>query len=345
LDQVSFDAYGNKASETAPANGDRYGYTGREWYAVAGLQYNRARYYDPKAGGWISQDPIGFAAGDVNLYRYVSDCPVSMTDPTGWNVQVVDRPFAINVRLLPDVKMKLLQWNGIPITATYNPANRTSRLTFLPYGKAGMLNAVMPASVTGQNNPGVLLYYEGQEADNVFWSQQLFLTAEIKPLAPLGGRVSWYDLAYEEPTTKTTSIKASDPNSPIWAYDPPLPIGGGFYFPEGMGGNDQAPGGPEASWMFDSPTGPEGVVAKEETMWEKAMPAVNFNVIVVAHFKSEALYMGMQDVGMVTWIASSTGAVRAGVLGVPTKTAMSITDVEGVPGYVHTTDGGPLTVT
>jgi RHS repeat-associated protein len=29
-----------------------------------GLQYNRARYYDPSTERWISQDPIGFASGD-----------------------------------------------------------------------------------------------------------------------------------------------------------------------------------------------------------------------------------------------------------------------------------------
>ena len=47
------------------------------------LQYNRARYYDWNTGRWISQDPIGFDAGDGNLYRYVKNGPVFATDPTG----------------------------------------------------------------------------------------------------------------------------------------------------------------------------------------------------------------------------------------------------------------------
>jgi hypothetical protein len=33
--------------------------------------------------GTISQDPIGFAAGDANLYRYVGNQPTTKTDPSG----------------------------------------------------------------------------------------------------------------------------------------------------------------------------------------------------------------------------------------------------------------------
>ncbi|HBJ39162.1 MAG TPA: hypothetical protein DDZ51_31330, partial [Planctomycetaceae bacterium] len=66
-----FDAFGNLLSETAGGESTIFGYAGREWEEVADLQFNRARWYDPTIGRWISQDPIGFAAGDANLYRYV----------------------------------------------------------------------------------------------------------------------------------------------------------------------------------------------------------------------------------------------------------------------------------
>ena len=48
-----------------------------------GLYYMRARYYDPGVGRFISEDPIGFAGGDVNLFAYVKDDPVSFIDPWG----------------------------------------------------------------------------------------------------------------------------------------------------------------------------------------------------------------------------------------------------------------------
>lgn len=39
--------------------------------------------YDPTVGRWLSADPIGFAAGDVNLYRYVGNVVVRFVDPRG----------------------------------------------------------------------------------------------------------------------------------------------------------------------------------------------------------------------------------------------------------------------
>src|ERR1019366_3426819 len=60
-----------------------YGWTGREVDVETGLQYNRARYYDAATGRWISQDPLGFDAGDSNLYRYVNNGPTDAADPSG----------------------------------------------------------------------------------------------------------------------------------------------------------------------------------------------------------------------------------------------------------------------
>lgn len=47
------------------------------------LYYMRARYYDPHAGRFISEDPMGFDAGDVNLYAYVQNNPIMGVDPSG----------------------------------------------------------------------------------------------------------------------------------------------------------------------------------------------------------------------------------------------------------------------
>jgi RHS repeat-associated protein len=87
LDALSYDSYGNILTETNSGNGDRFKFTAREWDNEIALQYNRARYYDPKMGRWISQDPKRFAAGDTNLYRTVYNYPLASTDPSGlqWN--------------------------------------------------------------------------------------------------------------------------------------------------------------------------------------------------------------------------------------------------------------------
>lgn len=58
-------------------------FTGREYDPESGLYYYRARHYDPRAGKFLTKDPIGFAGGDVNLYRYVRNNPVNLIDPSG----------------------------------------------------------------------------------------------------------------------------------------------------------------------------------------------------------------------------------------------------------------------
>lgn len=40
-------------------------------------------HYNPGTGRFLSEDPIGFESGDLNLYRYVGNMPLIATDPTG----------------------------------------------------------------------------------------------------------------------------------------------------------------------------------------------------------------------------------------------------------------------
>jgi RHS repeat-associated protein len=60
-----------------------FGYTGRYFDTDTGLQYNGERWYNPKLGQWLNQDPIGFAGDPSNLYRYVGNSPTNATDPSG----------------------------------------------------------------------------------------------------------------------------------------------------------------------------------------------------------------------------------------------------------------------
>ena len=56
-------------------------FPGQSEDAETGLYYNRFRYYDPEAGSYVSQDPIGLAGGE-QLYGYVGD-PTGWVDPLG----------------------------------------------------------------------------------------------------------------------------------------------------------------------------------------------------------------------------------------------------------------------
>jgi RHS repeat-associated protein len=85
LDALSYDANGNidTGSELDNTQRGHYAWTGREFDVETQLQYNRARYYDPKAGRWTTQDPLGYDAGGSNLYCYVHNEPTKASDPSG----------------------------------------------------------------------------------------------------------------------------------------------------------------------------------------------------------------------------------------------------------------------
>jgi RHS repeat-associated protein len=82
IDHVSYDSLGRIVNQTNTLD-LRYAYTGREWDGETGQYYNRARYYDPTVGRFISEDPLGFGAGDTNIYRYVGNSFVNEIDPSG----------------------------------------------------------------------------------------------------------------------------------------------------------------------------------------------------------------------------------------------------------------------
>jgi RHS repeat-associated protein len=83
LDQIAYDAFGNIVAQLNPLLVNPILFASREFDAETGLYYNRARYLDPTTGRWTTQDPLGFAAGDANLYRYVGNMATMATDPSG----------------------------------------------------------------------------------------------------------------------------------------------------------------------------------------------------------------------------------------------------------------------
>ncbi len=80
---IQYDVFGVEVDQTNEDVQLRFGYTGRDRDPENDLYNYRARYYDPATGRFISKDPIGFAAGDANLYRYVGNGPTNATDPSG----------------------------------------------------------------------------------------------------------------------------------------------------------------------------------------------------------------------------------------------------------------------
>ena len=77
----TYDSFGNLTASTGSLT-NPFQYTARESDPETGLYYYRARYYDPKAGRFLNEDPIGFGGG-VNFYAYVHNGATNSNDPRG----------------------------------------------------------------------------------------------------------------------------------------------------------------------------------------------------------------------------------------------------------------------
>jgi RHS repeat-associated protein len=73
------DAWSNGAATTS----DGFLYAGYQFDHETGLYLPRNRLYHPTLGVFPARDPMGYAGGDENLYRYVTNAPTSCVDATG----------------------------------------------------------------------------------------------------------------------------------------------------------------------------------------------------------------------------------------------------------------------
>ena len=72
--QADYDIYGNIRNLHGSRKFIPFRQLGQYEDDETGLYYNRFRYYDPRIGNYISQDPIRLAGGNPTLYGYVEDC-------------------------------------------------------------------------------------------------------------------------------------------------------------------------------------------------------------------------------------------------------------------------------
>ena len=81
----NYDPYGN-LTYGIPDTVNYYGYNGESSNLATGLQYLRARYYNPQTGSFITEDTYAGQISNpltLNRYDYVSNNPVNYVDPSG----------------------------------------------------------------------------------------------------------------------------------------------------------------------------------------------------------------------------------------------------------------------
>jgi RHS repeat-associated protein len=91
LEKYTYDAFGeptvtdwNGTNGRRSSNyGNRFMFTGREYFPSVALYDYRNRFYRPSLGRFLQNDSMGFGGGDSNLFRYCGGDPVNRSDPYG----------------------------------------------------------------------------------------------------------------------------------------------------------------------------------------------------------------------------------------------------------------------
>lgn len=82
VNRYSYDPYGNSLSKSETASiPNPWQYAGGYYDAESGIYLLGVRYYDPKLGRFLQQDPLG--GGSDSQYAYAGSNPCNNSDPTG----------------------------------------------------------------------------------------------------------------------------------------------------------------------------------------------------------------------------------------------------------------------
>ncbi|MGB0036984.1 MAG: RHS repeat-associated core domain-containing protein [Candidatus Acidiferrales bacterium] len=77
----TYDSFGSLTASSGTLT-NPFRYTARELDTETGLNFYRARYYDPSTSRFQAEDPIRFRGG-INFYAYVNNRPTLLRDPSG----------------------------------------------------------------------------------------------------------------------------------------------------------------------------------------------------------------------------------------------------------------------
>jgi RHS repeat-associated protein len=93
IESYRYDAFGQPSTTyTGGSFNNRFKFTGREYQAAFGIYEYRNRAYHPGLGRFLSEDPMGFAGGDSNMFRYCGGDPVNRRDSFGLHEENSDGP-------------------------------------------------------------------------------------------------------------------------------------------------------------------------------------------------------------------------------------------------------------
>ena len=82
VERLDFDEWGNATADSAPGT-TLFGFAGGIYDSTSRLSRFGLRDYDSTVGRWDAKDPIRFSGGQQNIYAYVKNDPINMSDESG----------------------------------------------------------------------------------------------------------------------------------------------------------------------------------------------------------------------------------------------------------------------
>ena len=130
-------------------------YQGQYYDEEIGLAYNRFRYYSPDSGTYISQDPIGLAGNNPNIYAYVFDSNTEV-DVFGLIIEVI--------RIMSEEeKNSTIKKKGLSVKPNHKGAKWVS-MGVKPYDKT---NKASNIKVVFAMDDSIIDFFKQDNIDNV----------------------------------------------------------------------------------------------------------------------------------------------------------------------------------
>jgi RHS repeat-associated protein len=172
-EQINYDEFGNVTSDTNPSF-QPFGFAGGLYDQDTKLVRFGARDYSPAIGRWTAKDPALFEGSDTNLYAYVFNDPVNLTDSSGLDPDCDEnkKEKSLKDKIKEWIKNKILDWGshvgGEGLTVDHPPGSNeigVSTGVDLNVGdtKVGSANGRVAVGVTDGGTPeGNLIYVDGK---------------------------------------------------------------------------------------------------------------------------------------------------------------------------------------
>jgi RHS repeat-associated protein len=159
IQTYTYDAYGQLTS-APPTAENPFRFAGQYTNDTTGLQYLRARYYDPATGQFLSRDPLE----DTTLqpYAYAANAPTAGVDPSGLSVttEISDAVSAVVPPSVSDAAAHTLDFitggaatdiacNGLTWGNAFTGGANIA-MTFVPGGRVGKLGEELAVKGTEQ---------------------------------------------------------------------------------------------------------------------------------------------------------------------------------------------------